>query len=119
MKLYKALYEKAITELSFKQADAEDPAAAAAFETAIRLLESLDEKATDWKTAFNLCGDDDWIDAGFRVRIKGGSTTYESARYIEARDRVALERLDTTQDHRFKYTVRYVDPDTAIELVEP
>lgn len=52
------------------------------------------------------------------IRIKGGWATYETVIYWDGQrsDQVKLARLDVGK-HGLRTIIRYVDPDTPVELV--
>jgi hypothetical protein len=54
-----------------------------------------------------------------RIRIVGGKALYETVIYFDGQrsDKVKLARLDVTPQG-LRTTLRWVDPDTLVELVE-
>jgi len=65
-----------------------------------------------YKTAWDLCGDWQWIADGKQARIKGGHIVYDQADATRS-GRVKLSRLN----HDLRQITRYVDVDTPIEFV--
>jgi hypothetical protein len=67
-------------------------------------------------TAWNLCGNHDWIYRGQKCRIKGGRVWYEDARNTKTDGGVILARLEFMPDNSIRQIIRWVHPDTKVEL---
>lgn len=78
------------------------------------------------KTAWDLCGNSEWIVEGYCFRIKGGRAIYENAQASRTHQSVQCSRIDVKAGgiHGRAFggglhvVIRYIHPDTPIELVQ-
>lgn len=72
---------------------------------------------TDYRTAWDLCKDDEWEGRVFRV--KGGRVLWDGAYAAKGYNSVALLRMEVgeTSDDGIRTLRRYVHPDTPIVFV--
>lgn len=77
--------------------------------------ETWDDEAT--YTAWDLVGNQAWIDRGYYAQIKGGRVKWETADNFGGR-LVRLQRLVPMPGGRLAQPTRYVDPDTPMVLVK-